>query len=285
MNNLNVTAGDKFVGVLAFEKSPYVLEGVLLEVAGVDGDLLTLNTIPVTEHGELFPQTVEGVVAEDGLLRITGQTGEHVLLAAAYLGKPVDKAILTDIWHEDTGVVEISYTADNSVAFIKPVPTGGYQLSMSPIDALYSGAVTAKGSPDIYLSNTVADKLTTATNITHWNIYNVNCFKPASHATPVTAEEAKRYKNINPDPYTTDAAIKAVGTAQRHMYRILTTGLASKLTLHSSTPATGKWEAEDSTRIIDEELNSSLVALDEAIRQVEALKDRITQTINTHEGA
>jgi hypothetical protein len=285
MNNPNVTVGDKFVGVLAFEKSPYVLEGVLLEVAGVDGDQLTLKTIPVTEHGELFPQTVEGVLAEEGLLRITGQTGEHELLAAVYLGKPVQEATLTDIWHEDTGTVEISYTADNSVAIIKPAPPRGYMLSMSPIDALYTGAVTAKDSPDIYLSNTVADKFATATNITRWNIYNVNCFKPASHATPVTAEEAKRYKNINPDPYTTDTAIKAVGTAQRHMYRLLTTGLASKLTLHSSTPATGKWEAGDSTRIIDEELNSSLAALDEAIQQMEALKDRITQTINTHEGA
>ena len=30
MTNRNVTPGDAFVGVLAFEKSPYVLEGVLL---------------------------------------------------------------------------------------------------------------------------------------------------------------------------------------------------------------------------------------------------------------
>ena len=125
MTNHNVAPGDAFVGVLAFEKSPYVLEGVLLKVMEVDGDHLTLNTIPVTEGGELFPQTVEGTLQGNGTLKIGTQTGEHELLGAIHLGKPVQEATLTDVWSDDTGIVNIHYTAGSPVATLAPSPTGG----------------------------------------------------------------------------------------------------------------------------------------------------------------
>lgn len=285
MTNRNVAPGDAFVGVLAFEKSPYVLEGVMLKVAQVDGDRLTLNTIPVTEGGELFPQTVEGTLTEGGTLKIGTQTGEHELLGAIYLGKPVQEATLTDVWSDDTGVVNIHYTTGSPVATLAPSPARGYHLRMAPIDALYNGAFTVEGDSNIYLSNDLAETFATEANISRWNIYNVNCFKQASQATPVTAEDAQSYETINSDPYTADAALKAVGTAQRHMYRILTTGLASTLSLHSSTSSTSEWEAEDSTPIIRQEMQEVVSALDEAIRHMEALKNRIHTTFNPDEGA
>lgn len=285
MTNHNVTLGDAFVGVLAFEKSPYVLEGVMLKVSQVDGDHLTLNTAPVTDGGELFPQTVEGVLWENGVLKIGTQTGEHELLGAIYLGKPVQEATLTDVWSDDTGIVNIHYAAGSPVATLAPSPTGGYHLKMSPIEALYEGAFTVEGDADIYLSNDLVDTFATEANISRWNIYNVNCFKPASQATPVTTEDAQRYETINSDPYTTDELFKAVGAAQRHMYRILTTGLAGTLSLHSSTSSTGEWVAEDSTSIIHQEMQETVTALDEAIQHMEALKDRINTTFNPNKGA
>lgn len=285
MTNRNVTPGDAFVGVLAFEKSPYVLEGVMLKVAQVDGDHLTLNTTPVTEGGELFPQTVEGTLQGNGTLKIGTQTGEHELLGAIYLGKPVQEATLTDVWSDDAGIVNIHYTAGSPVATIAPSPARGYHLKMVPIEALYKGAFTVGGDSNIYLSNNLADTFATEANISRWNIYNVNCFKPASKATPVTTEDAQRYETINSDPYTADAALKAVGTAQRHMYRILTTGLASTLSLHSSTSSTSEWEAEDSTPIIRQKMQEAVAALDEAIRHMETLKTRINTTFNPNEGA
>lgn len=285
MTNHNVTPGDAFVGVLAFEKSPYVLEGVMLKVAQVDGDRLTLNTIPVTEGGELFPETVEGTLQGNGALKIGTQTGEHELLGAIHLGMPVQEATLTDVWSDDTGVVDIHYTAGSPVATLAPSPARGYHLRMAPIDALYDGAFTVEGDSNIYLSNNLAETFATEANISRWNIYNVNCFKPASQATPVTTEDAQRYETINPDPYTADAALKAVGTAQRHMYRILTTGLASTLSLHASTSSTSEWEAEDSTPIIRQKMQEAVAALDEAIQHMEALKTRINTTYNPNEGA
>ena len=285
MTNHNVTPGDAFVGVLAFEKSPYVLEGVMLKVAQVDGDQLTLNTIPVTEGGVLFPQTVEGTLQGNGTLKIGTQTGEHELLGAIHLGKPVQEATLTDVWSDDTGVVNIHYTDGSPVVTLAPSPARGYHLRMAPIDALYNGALTVGGDSNIYLSNDLADTFATEANISRWNIYNVNCFKPASQATPVTAEDAQGYETINSDPYTADAALKAVGTAQGHMYRILTTGLASTLSLHSSTSSTGEWEAEDSTPIIRQEMQDAVAALDEAILHMETLKTRINTTYNPNEGA
>lgn len=285
MTNHNVAPGDAFVGVLAFEKSPYVLEGVLLKVMEVDGDHLTLNTIPVTEGGELFPQTVEGTLQGNGTLKIGTQTGEHELLGAIHLGKPVQEATLTDVWSDDTGIVNIHYTAGSPVATLAPSPTGGYHLKMSPIEALYDGAFTVEGDADIYLSNDLADTFATEANISRWNIYNVNCFKQASQATPVTTEDAQSYETINSDPYAADAALKAVGTAQRHMYRILTTGLASTLSLYSSTSSTGEWEAEDSTPIIRQKMQEAVEALDEAIQHMETLKARINTTYNPNEGA
>lgn len=285
MTNRNVAPGDAFVGVLAFEKSPYVLEGVLLEVAEVDGDHLTLNTTPVTEGGDLFPQTVEGTLTEGGTLKIGTQTGEHELLGAIYLGKPVWEATLTDVWGDDSGIVNIHYTAGSPVATLAPSPARGYHLRMAPIEALYDGAFTVEGDSSIYLSNNLAETFATEASISRWNIYNVNCFKQASQATPVTAEDAQRYETINSDPHAADAALKAVGTAQRHMYRILTTGLASTLSLHSSTSSTGDWEAKDSTPIIRQEMQEAVAALDEAIRHMEALKTRINTTFNSNEGA
>lgn len=285
MTNRNVEPGDAFVGVLAFEKSPYVLEGVMLKVTQVDGDLLTLNTVPVTEGGELFPQTVEGTLTEGGTLKIGTQTGEHELLGAIHLGKPVQEATLTDVWSNDTGVVNIHYTAGSPVATLAPSPARGYHLRMAPIDVLYDGAFTVAGDSNIYLSNNLADMFATEANISRWNIYNVNCFKPASQATPVTVEDAQGYEAINSDPHTADAALKAVGAAQRHMYRILTTGLASTLSLHSSTSSTGEWEAEDSTLIIHQKMQEAVAALDEAIQHMETLKNRINTTYNPNEGA
>lgn len=285
MTNRNVTPGDAFVGVLAFEKSPYVLESVLLEVVKVDGDTLTLNTIPVTGGGELFPQAVEGTLQGNGTLKIGTQTGEHELLGAIHLGKPVQEATLTDVWSDDTGIVNIHYTAGSPVATLAPSPTRGYHLKMSPIEALYDGALTVEGDANIYLSNNLADTFATEANISRWNIYNVNCFKPASQATPVTTEDAQRYETINSDPHAADAALKAVGTAQRHMYRILTTGLASTLSLHSSTSSTGEWEAKDSTPIIHQKMQEAVVALDEAIQHMETLKTRINTTYNPDKGA
>lgn len=285
MTNRNVTPGDAFVGVLAFEKSPYVLEGVMLTVTEVDGDRLTLSTIPVTEGGELFPQTVEGTLGENGTLKIGTQTGEHELLGAIYLGKPVQEATLTDVWGDDTGIVNIHYTAGSPVATIATSPARGYHLKMVPIKALYDGAFTVEGDSNIYLSNNLAETFATEANISRWNIYNVNCFKPASKATPVTTEDAQRYETINSDPYTADAALKAVGTAQRHMYRILTTGLASTLSLHSSTSSTSEWEAEDSAPIIRQKMQEAVAALDEAILHMETLKTRINTTFNPNEGA
>lgn len=284
MTNRNVTPGDAFVGVLAFEKSPYVLEGVMLTVTEVDGDHLTLNTTPVTEGGDLFPQTVEGTLQGNGTLKIGTQTGEHELLGAIYLGKPVQEATLTDVWSDDTGIVNIHYTAGSPVATLQSSPVRGYYLKMLPIDTLYDGAFTVEGDSNIYLSNDLADKFATEANISRWNIYNVNCFKPASQATPVTTEDAQRYETINSDPHAADAALKAVGTAQRHMYRILTTGLASKLSLHSSTSSTGEWVAEDSTSIIHQEMQETVTALDEAIRHMETLKTHINTTYNPNEG-
>lgn len=285
MTNRNVEPGDAFVGVLAFEKSPYVLEGVMLKVTQVDGDLLTLNTVPVTEGGELFPQTVEGTLTEGGTLKIGTQTGEHELLGAIHLGKPVQEATLTDVWSNDTGVVNIHYTAGSPVATLAPSPARGYHLRMAPIDVLYDGAFTVAGDSNIYLSNNLADMFATEANISRWNIYNVNCFKPASQATPVTVEDAQGYEAINSDPHTADAALKAVGAAQRHMYRILTTGLASTLSLHSSTSSTGEWEAKDSTLIIHQKMQEAVAALDEAIQHMETLKNRINTTYNPNEGA
>ena len=285
MTNRNVEPGDAFVGVLAFEKSPYVLEGVMLKVTQVDGDLLTLNTVPVTEGGELFPQTVEGTLTEGGSLKIGTQTGEHELLGAIHLGKPVQEATLTDVWSNDTGVVNIHYTAGSPVATLAPSPARGYHLRMAPIDVLYDGAFTVAGDSNIYLSNNLADMFATEANISRWNIYNVNCFKPASQATPVTVEDAQGYEAINSDPHTADAALKAVGAAQRHMYRILTTGLASTLSLHSSTSSTGEWEAKDSTLIIHQKMQEAVAALDEAIQHMETLKNRINTTYNPNEGA
>lgn len=285
MTNRNVTPGDAFVGVLAFEKAPYVLEGVMLTVTEVDGDRLTLSTIPVTEGGELFPQTVEGTLGENGTLKIGTQTGEHELLGAIYLGKPVQEATLTDVWGDDTGIVNIHYTAGSPVATIATSPARGYHLKMVPIKALYDGAFTVEGDSNIYLSNNLAETFATEANISRWNIYNVNCFKPASKATPVTTEDAQRYETINSDPYTADAALKAVGTAQRHMYRILTTGLASTLSLHSSTSSTSEWEAEDSAPIIRQKMQEAVAALDEAILHMETLKTRINTTFNPNEGA
>lgn len=285
MTNRNVTPGDAFVGVLAFEKSPYVLEGVMLTVTEVDGDRLTLSTIPVTEGGELFPQTVEGTLGENGTLKIGTQTGEHELLGAIYLGKPVQEATLTDVWGDDTGIANIHYTAGSPVATIATSPARGYHLKMVPIKALYDGAFTVEGDSNIYLSNNLAETFATEANISRWNIYNVNCFKPASKATPVTTEDAQRYETINSDPYTADAALKAVGTAQRHMYRILTTGLASTLSLHSSTSSTSEWEAEDSAPIIRQKMQEAVAALDEAILHMETLKTRINTTFNPNEGA
>lgn len=285
MTNHNVTPGDAFVGVLAFEKSPYVLEGVMLKVAQVDGDRLTLNTIPVTEGGELFTQTVEGTLQGNGSLKIGTQTGEHELLGAIHLGKPVQEATLTDVWSDDTGIVNIHYTTGSPVATLAPSPAGGYHLRMAPIEALYNGAFTVEGDSNIYLSNDLVDTFATEANISRWNIYNVNCFKQASQATPVTAEDAQRYETINSDPYTADAALKAVGTAQRHMYRILTTGLAGILSLHSSTSSTSEWEAEDSTPIIRQKMQDAVAALDEAIQHMETLKTRINTTYNPSKGA
>lgn len=285
MTNRNVEPGDAFVGVLAFEKSPYVLEGVMLKVTQVDGDLLALNTVPVTEGGELFPQTVEGTLTEGGTLKIGTQTGEHELLGAIHLGKPVQEATLTDVWSNDTGVVNIHYTAGSPVATLAPSPARGYHLRMAPIDVLYDGAFTVAGDSNIYLSNNLADMFATEANISRWNIYNVNCFKPASQATPVTVEDAQGYEAINSDPHTADAALKAVGAAQRHMYRILTTGLASTLSLHSSTSSTGEWEAKDSTLIIHQKMQEAVAALDEAIQHMETLKNRINTTYNPNEGA
>lgn len=285
MTNRNVAPGDAFVGVLAFEKSPYVLEGVMLKVAQVDGDRLTLNTIPVTEGGELFTQTVEGTLQGNGTLKIGTQTGEHELLGAIYLGKPVQEATLTDVWSDDTGIVNIHYTAGSPVATLATSPARGYHLRMAPIEALYDGALTVEGDSNIYLSNNLADTFATEANISQWNIYNVNCFKQASQATPVTTEDTQSYETINSDPYAADAALKAVGTAQRHMYRILTTGLASTLSLYSSTSSTGEWEAEDSTPIIRQKMQEAVEALDEAIQHMETLKARINTTYNPNEGA
>lgn len=285
MTNRNVAPGDAFVGVLAFEKSPYVLESVMLKVAQVDGDTLTLSTIPVTEGGELFPQTVEGTLTVGGTLKIGTQTGEHELLGAIYLGKPVQEATLTDVWSDDTGVVNIHYTTGSPVATLAPSPARGYHLRMAPIDALYNGAFTVEGDSNIYLSNDLAETFATEANISRWNIYNVNCFKQASQATPVTAEDAQSYETISSDPYTADAALKAVGTAQRHMYRILTTGLASTLSLHSSTSSTSEWEAEDSIPIIRQEMQEVVSALDEAIQHMETLKNRIHTAYNPNDGA
>lgn len=285
MTNRNVAPGDAFVGVLAFEKSPYVLEGVMLKVAEVDGDHLTLNTTPVTEGGELFPQTVEGTLQGNGTLKIGTQTGEHELLGAIHLGKPVQEATLTDVWGDDGDIVNIHYTAGSPVATLAPSPARGYYSKMVPIDALYDGAFTVAGDSNIYLSNNLADTFATETNISRWNIYNVNCFKPASQATPVTVEDAQSYETINTDPHAADAALKAVGAAQRHMYRILTTGLASSLSLHSSTSSTGDWDAKDSTPIIHQKMQEAVAALDEAIQHMEDLKTRINTTYNPNKGA
>lgn len=68
------------------------------------------------------------------------------------------------------------------------------------------------------------------------------------------------------------------------MYRALITGLASTLSIEASTSNTGNRQAKDSTRIIDKELTSSVAALEKAIQEMEALKARITQTLNPPKG-